>query len=196
MAPLLCGGRGWAVPGGAAWQRLLYLDLDVWTARSLGPFLAAAAPLLPPLDGNPELAGGVGAGRDSSERRKLLVSAAGGEGAGGEGAGGEDQGEEAPPRSGKPRRGKWPVRLRALSAAAPGGGVGGGERWLVLFEDCGAHALGWCAGCDAWNTGVMVLSRTARSATCLDEWRHRLEEGAFPTDQVARKATPAGTHGG
>ena len=45
-----------------------------------------------------------------------------------------------------------------------------------------------CSGCDAWNTGVMVLPKSARSEVCLSRWRRALESGEFPTDQEALAA--------
>jgi hypothetical protein len=57
--------------------------------------------------------------------------------------------------------------------------------WVTLFADCNAHAVGWCSGCDAWNTGVMVYSRLERTHYCLNEWKLMLLLGDYPTDQEA-----------
>ena len=127
-----------AAPGSEHWERLLYLDVDVWAARPVEDFLRDAAPYLP----EEQQAGG---GLQEHSLRGSLV-----------------------------------LESKAHST------------WLVLFEDCAAHAVGWCSGCDTWNTGVMVVPRNAASHICLARWRGALESGEFPTDQEALESVALG----
>lgn len=57
--------------------------------------------------------------------------------------------------------------------------------WVTLFADCAGHAIGWCSGCNAWNTGVMIYSRSDRTDHCLNEWKQMLLRGDYSTDQEA-----------
>ena len=162
------------VPGSGAWQRVLYLDLDVWCAQPLQPFLEAAATAA-----QGSAAANAMARAQARSRAAQLATAA----------------------SPAPGRGAAGAAGAAAAVHAP---------WLVLFWDCGAHALGWCRGCDRWNTGVMVVARPATFAAdghagyagtagsagsggsggCLAAWQGLLEAGAFPTDQVDRPFLP------
>jgi hypothetical protein len=53
---------------------------------------------------------------------------------------------------------------------------GGGTRpevSLGMFEDCNAFTLGYCAGCDTWNSGVVSIVR-GKSDDCLNSWCEKL----------------------
>ena len=63
----------------------------------------------------------------------------------------------------------------------------GGEEYvwdLALFPDALAHAAKWCAGCDTWHTGVLLLRR-GKGRACLEHWAKAIEDGVFDSDQAA-----------
>jgi hypothetical protein len=58
------------------------------------------------------------------------------------------------------------------------------EQWLTLTLTLGAWCgVRRCAGCDRWNSGIMVVLRD--HPLCLSKWREAIESGDFPTDQEA-----------
>jgi len=196
-----------SVPGSAAWQRLLYLDVDVWAAQ--------------PLAGTPQLAGTP----LSRARRRWLeqeeeeeeeeaeegMQRRGSSSPSGSGSLSKDfvtSVEEAgsflaavalllpPPGASSPplpplpggREAKEAVATTRLRPSPAEKTATATATWVALFADCAAHAIGWCSGCDAWNTGVMVLARSRTTDRCLARWRQALESGEFPTDQEALEA--------
>lgn len=60
--------------------------------------------------------------------------------------------------------------------------------WLVLFYDCKAHALGWCSGCDIWNTGVMIVSRPASPAIISTSVPHLSDQSTVEKGRVVRSS--------
>lgn len=65
---------------------------------------------------------------------------------------------------------------------------------LAAFGDARGHYVGFCAGCEKWHTGVLLLSRHGGSSApggknkCLDAWAEVLASGRFDTDQESLDA--------
>ena len=53
---------------------------------------------------------------------------------------------------------------------------------FAAFGDAKGHYVGFCAGCEKWHTGVMILRR-GKGTKCLDTWGELLASGRFHTDQ-------------
>jgi len=89
------------------------------------------------------------------------------------------------------------------TASAPGAGLTPTPNpwpWLVLFYDCKAHALGWCSGCDVWNTGVMIVSRPASPAIVSTSVPHLSDQSTVEKGRIVRgsgssRSTDIGSRG-
>jgi hypothetical protein len=53
---------------------------------------------------------------------------------------------------------------------------------FAAFGDAKGHYVGFCAGCEKWHTGVMVLRR-GQGTKCLKAWADILSSGRYSTDQ-------------
>ena len=86
---------------------------------------------------------------------------------------------------------------QALSTAEPThkSGMVAFQRFdFAAFGDARGHYVGFCAGCEKWHTGVLLLSRHGISSIpgtrnkCLETWVEVLASGRFDTDQESLDA--------
>lgn len=54
----------------------------------------------------------------------------------------------------------------------------------AAFGDARGHYVGFCAGCEKWHTGVMILRR-GQGTRCLKAWEEIIQSGRYRTDQQA-----------
>ena len=65
---------------------------------------------------------------------------------------------------------------------------------LAAFGDAKGHYVGFCAGCEKWHTGVLLLSRHGAAPVptgknkCLQAWADVLASGRYDTDQESLDA--------
>lgn len=63
---------------------------------------------------------------------------------------------------------------------------------VAMFPDARGHYVGWCAGCEKWHTGVILLHRHgAGNDSCMRAWAAALRSGAHASDQQAMDAAEA-----
>jgi len=53
---------------------------------------------------------------------------------------------------------------------------------FAAFGDAKGHYVGFCAGCEKWHTGVLILRR-GQGRKCLQAWAEILSSGRYGTDQ-------------
>jgi hypothetical protein len=58
---------------------------------------------------------------------------------------------------------------------------------FAAFGDAKGHYVGFCAGCEKWHTGVMILRR-GQGSKCLQAWADLLKSGRYGTDQESLDA--------
>ena len=133
-------------------QSLLYLDVDIVVARELDYFLSMVGREVL-VHGRPRTAPGVGAGAKAATAAAARAAAA----AAGSAAPSNTSSAIEPP----------PEPLVFDFAA---------------FGDAKGHYVGFCAGCEKWHTGVMILRR-GQGKRCLQAWADVLASGRFKTDQ-------------
>jgi len=167
------------VPGSAGWSRILYLDLDVWCTRPLQHFLdAATAAAREEHLTHEELIGDTSLGHDAADqtsapdvRLKRKTGLRDKRGPVITPENDVDNGGHGRRRTLSKSRGSTVATIpaRKMSSSTAAGSRSRADLtpnpwpWLVLFYDCKAHAMGWCSGCDRWNTGVMIVSRPVKT---------------------------------
>ena len=195
------------VPAAAQWNFILYLDVDVWVAQPLQPgFLDAVGPLLQSMRRRPrqtimgqrrlvDLPAALSSSESSLLSHQVVAPSAAASAA-----------SAASNSVGWTNRTTSLVRTSSNRRLRVGAGApldADSIPWIALFADCAAHAVGWCAGCETWNTGVMLVPNHSPAAAagggsyhevaaqCFERWRAVMESGRFNTDQEALEAAVA-----